>query len=101
MVQVLWEFVVRPEAIARFERAYGTGGPWARLFSRFPGYRGTLLLRDLTNPLRYLTIDSWETLEQRAAMLVAGREEYGRLDQEYSSLTESEAELGVFEAAPG
>ena len=98
MVQVVWEFIVRADAIPEFEVAYGADGAWAELFKGFPGYRGTALLRDRTNSTRYLTVDSWETLEHRAAMLAGGRDEYDRLDQSYSGLTESEVELGVFEA---
>ena len=97
MVQVVWEFIVRHEAVPEFERAYGGDGPWVELFKAFPGYHGTLLLRDLANPSRFLTIDMWETVEHRAAMLAASRERYHNLDERYSDLTESETELGVFE----
>ena len=96
MVQVVWEFIVRVDAIPEFEVAYGADGSWTELFNGFPGYRGTVLLRDRTNSTRYLTVDSWETLEHRTAMLAAGREEYDRLDQSCSGLTESEVEVGVF-----
>ena len=97
MVQVVWEFIVRHEAIPEFERVYGGEGPWVQLFKAFPGYRGTSLLRDLANPRRYLTIDMWDTVEHRTAMLAAAREQYHHLDVRSSDLTESEAELGVFE----
>ena len=97
MVQVVWEFIVPPDAIPEFEVAYGVDGPWVELFNRFPGYRGTALLRDRAKSTRYLTVDSWETLEHRAATLAGGREEYDRLDRSCSGLTEAEVELGVFE----
>lgn len=101
MIQVVWEFVVRPEALERFEQAYGADGPWVRLFERHAGYGGTVLWRDRGNPLRYLTIDTWETADQRAAMLAASHEEYARLDRELGRLTESEKELGLFEPGAG
>ncbi len=48
MIHVVWAFVVRADAIDRFEQAYGANGSWARLFEQYPGYRGTMLGRDLT-----------------------------------------------------
>src|SRR5688572_27223875 len=96
MIQVVWEFVVRADAVERFERAYGPQGPWARLFAAHDGFRGTVLLRDLAEPRRYLTVDSWDTALQRAAMLASARQEYDRLDRECSELTESERDLGAF-----
>src|SRR5262245_32082088 len=96
MVQVIWEFVIRKDAVARFEQAYGPQGSWIRLFERYPGYRGTELIRDTVNPLRYLTIDSWDSLELRCSMLTSSRNEYARLDREFENLTVSEIEVGVF-----
>ena len=96
MIQVVWEFVVRADATPRFERAYGPDGDWARLFAAHDGFRGTVLLRDLSQPRRYLTVDSWDSAEHRAATLVAAREEYARLDRSCEELTESERDLGTF-----
>ena len=96
MVQVIWEFVVRKETLEEFEQAYGPTGSWVRLFEHYPGYCGTELVRDSSNPRRYLTIDSWSTLEERGAMLKNGQAEYTRLDRELGVLIESEIEVGVF-----
>lgn len=97
MVLVIWEFIVRPSMVRNFELAYGPDGPWAELFEGFPGYRGTALLRDTARPNRFLTVDRWETIEHRAAMLAAAHDEYRQLDQRYSALSESETDLGVFD----
>ena len=96
MVQVIWEFVVRKDALAQFEEAYGPEGSWVRLFERYAGYRGTELVRDHSNPRRYVTIDSWDTLEHREEMLRNGQAEYTRLDRELGVFVESEIEVGVF-----
>jgi heme-degrading monooxygenase HmoA len=96
MVQVIWEFVVRKETLAQFEQAYGPQGSWVRLFERYPGYQGTELVRDAANPLRYMTIDSWDTLEHRGEMLKNGQAEYTSLDRELGVLVDSEIEVGVF-----
>jgi hypothetical protein len=98
MIHVIWAFVVKAEAIARFERAYGPDGAWARLFRAYQGFRGTTLLRDRGNPRRYLTIDLWDTSAQRRYMLTAGKARYADLDETLADLTESEDEIGTFEA---
>jgi heme-degrading monooxygenase HmoA len=96
VIRVVWEFVVRADAAQRFLRAYGPDGDWGRLFAAHDGFRGTVLLRDLSQPRRYLTVDSWDSAEHRAAMLVAAREEYERLDRSCEELTESERDVGTF-----
>ena len=98
MIRIVWEFIVREVAIGRFERAYGPDGDWGRLFAQYPGFSGTTLLRDSANPRRYLTIDAWETLADRERMLAAAAAQYSALDAAFEALTESEAEVGVFEA---
>lgn len=97
MIHVVWEFLVEAEDLASFERAYGPSGAWAQLFARYPGFRGTTLVQDRTEPRRYLTIDTWDTADRRAAMLEAAAEEYTLLDASFLDLTEAEREIGVFE----
>ncbi len=97
MIQVAWEFVVKPQAIERFEQAYGPAGDWAALFARYPGFRGTTLLRDVATPGRYVTIDRWDSRRQRDDMLTRGQDEYTRLDASFADCLESEAEVGIFE----
>ena len=96
MVQIVWEFVVKPDEVRNFERVYGPEGDWARLFATFPGYLGTSLLRDSLNPRRFLTIDRWESMRHRSDMLNATRDEYARLDAQCGEWTESEREIGTF-----
>jgi len=96
MIQIIWEFVVKAEAVGQFERAYGPDGAWARLFQAYPGFRGTTLLRDTDNPRRYLTIDLWDTGAQRKRMLTQAKARYSDLDEALADLTESEDEVGNF-----
>ena len=63
-----WEFRVRAETAATFEKLYGPQGDWVRLFRRAEGYVETLLLRDRADALRYVTIDRWRS---QAAMMVS------------------------------
>lgn len=59
----IWQFQVTPGHVAEFERHYGPDGSWVKLFEQAAGYRGTVLLRDRAHPLRYITIDTWESIE--------------------------------------
>lgn len=53
MWHVIWEYHIKAESRAEFERQYAGndtpaskhGAGWAGLFRRSPDYRGTLLLR--------------------------------------------------------
>ncbi len=97
MLQVVWEFHIKPGAAPEFERHNGPGGTWAALFRRSLAYHGTLLLRDRANPLRYLTIDTWDDLKSFEAFKNSVAQEYKALDQACESLTESEECLGWFD----
>jgi len=46
VIEFVWEFVAKKEKIREFEQYYSEAGPWAELFARNPGYRGTVMLRD-------------------------------------------------------
>lgn len=96
MIHIVWEFVVKEDAVEPFARAYAEDGDWARLFASYPGYRGTTLLRDSVNPRRFVTIDRWDSLRHRSDMLNDARDEYARLDAVCGRWTESEGEIGTF-----
>jgi heme-degrading monooxygenase HmoA len=96
MIQVVWQFHVKQDALAKFELAYGPGGAWSELFAGSPGFRGTVLLRDVKNPARYLTVDSWDSQELREAALAERRSEYAALDAAFEEWTDSEVEIGVY-----
>lgn len=99
MIEIVWEFVVKPEAVPRFQELYGSDGAWAALFRRYPGFAGTRLLQDSASRQRFLTVDSWESESNFAEMRRAAQEEYARLDTECENLTLSEREIGVFRTA--
>lgn len=70
---------------AEFELAYGAQGDWARLFAAGEGYRGTQLLRDHADPLRYLTLDFWSSREAHDGSRGQHRSEYELLDARAAS----------------
>ena len=94
----IWEFRVKADCVADFERIYGRDGLWAQLFRQSSEYLGTELVRDLEGAGRYLTIDRWTSREalQRFKQVYAA--EYAELDKACENLTETEASLGNFES---
>ena len=97
MLYIVWEFIVKPECVAEFERIYGPDGTWAKLFRQGAGYQKTLLTRDLKNPRTYLLIDIWDTQESFDRFKAAHAAEYHALDKECEALTEREVCIGYFE----
>ena len=98
MFIMVWEFIVRAEHRDEFESVYGSDGEWARLFAESEGYRQTQLLRDLSDPLRYVTLDIWASREAHDSFRQAHAKEYKALDIRCERLTEQENKLGEFES---
>ena len=97
----LWEFTVDPARQAEFESHYGPEGEWTALFRRAEGYLGSELLQDRANPLRYLTVDRWQSLEAWRAFLSRFAADYERLDRQFEGLASREAPLGEYAPAGG
>jgi len=97
MIEVVWEFRVKPQLVGDFETDYSSLGPWATLFRNSPAYRGTRLLRDQEDPLRFLTIDTWDHLDAYENFRLQHAEEYRELDGRFERLTEAERRIGIFE----
>jgi len=97
----LWEFSIRESRRAEFESCYGPAGDWARLFGRAPGFIGTELLRDRGDPLRYVTIDRWASIEDWRAFRTRFAAEYEHLDHACETLTAREAPFGEYAPAGG
>jgi heme-degrading monooxygenase HmoA len=95
----LWEFTVKPDQVEEFRRQYGPDGPWVALFRKAPGYLETLLLQDRANPLRFITVDRWESAEAHRAFQSAFVHEYAELDVRCAHLTAQEVSLGAFDEA--
>ena len=96
MVEIVCEYLVREQSRGQFELAFGPGGAWSKLFSRSPGFRGTTVMRDTNDPRRYLTIEVWDSGDQRDQALVAGQDGYAGLLAAIDEWTETRNELGTF-----
>ena len=94
--QCIWEYEVLERFRADFVRAYGSNGSWVKLFNRCPGYLNTELKRDVENPNRYITVDSWESFSAFSAMNQTIGDEYAELDHKCEAYTLSENHIGLF-----
>jgi len=94
---VMWEFIVRPGKEKAFEQIYSPQGDWAQLFKQGQGYCGTELSRDFDAPLRYVTLDFWESRAAYETFKMQHAAEYQAIDKKCESLTEKEQEIWKFE----
>ena len=67
----------------------------------FGCFRATRLVRDVGEPRRYLTLDSWESAAAYEAFKKNHVAEYGEIDLECERLTEEEKEIGRFVGVSG
>lgn len=96
MITILWEYQVKADRIAEFEKIYASNGDWAELFKKSKGFLGTKLFHSLEHPQLFTTIDQWESIKDYKAFLSQWKEEYEKLDKECEGLTEHESCLGTF-----
>lgn len=92
----IWEFRVASSAQAQFEFEYGARGAWVALFRKAPAYIETLLLRDNADPLRYVTVDRWESQEAHDAFRSTNLLQYQEIDRRCQGYTTHERSLGEF-----
>ena len=97
MIEVIWEFRVKPQHVAEFQRDYSGRGPWSVLFGSSPAYHGTKLLRDREDPLRFLTIDTWDDFAAYERFRAEHAEQYRELDSQFERFTDSERLVGIFD----
>ena len=92
----IWEYQIAADADDRFRHEYGPEGGWVALFRKAPGYVSTTLLRDHVDPLRYLTVDVWETEEAHDAFRQQHAVAFAELDDACKALTLRELPVGRF-----
>jgi heme-degrading monooxygenase HmoA len=93
MFVVLWEFDVKSECEERFTLVYSSSGDWARLFATNTGFRSTTLLRNVTEPLKFVTMDVWHSREDHEHFLRSSGDAYRELDARCEGLTTRERRL--------
>ena len=97
MLVLVWEYRVRPERSDDFESFYRPDGPWGQLFRSAPGFVSITLMKDLSDPERFLVADRWtsETVYEEFKREHAG--EYAELSARGRRLYERETEVGRFD----
>ena len=98
MITILWEYQVKADRIAEFEKIYAPDGEWAKLFQKSEGFIDTILIHSTDHPELYLTRDRWKSLKDYNLFLSKWKEEYEKLDKQCEGLTERESCLGTFGA---
>jgi len=97
----IWEFVVPPESVESFVKAYGADGVWAQLFRRSSAYASTQLLRDRDDDGRFLTVDNWYSESGYREFMNEFKSDYESLDQSLSGLATEERLIGHFGTSAG
>ena len=94
----VWDFLVSPEHLAEFVAYNGPEGVWVALFRQAIGHLRTELHRDRSNPLRFITIDHWESAQAREDFRKQFAEQFEDIDRRCESFTTQEREIGQFDA---
>ena len=96
MFTTIWEYDVPEARLADFEATYGADGGWARLFRQAPGFRETVLLRSVSSPATYVTLDRWTSRAAYEEFRIVHAAAYAALDEATAGLTLAERHLGTF-----
>ncbi|HSG99657.1 MAG TPA: antibiotic biosynthesis monooxygenase [candidate division Zixibacteria bacterium] len=96
MYLIIWEYEVRPERVAEFERAYRGDGVWAEFFGADPAYLKTELFRSSERGNVYLTCDYWRSENAYVAFCERNANRYRDIDAQCDELTLSERRLGAY-----
>ena len=96
MFTTVWEYEVPEAGRAEFERIYGAEGDWVRLFRRAQGFRETVLLRNVSAPSVYVSLDRWTSRAEYEEFRIVHAAAYAALDEAAAGLTAAERHLGTF-----
>ena len=97
MFTIVWLYLVKPEYVDSFEKAYVSNGDWAQFFGSGEGYLGTQFYKSSQSNHQYMTIDTWVSEEAYNTFGTERQEEYQRLDNRFEVFTVSETRIGSFD----
>jgi quinol monooxygenase YgiN len=92
----IWEYQVKADRLDEFMRVYGPQGEWVKLFQKGTGYISTDLHQDVSDPGRFLTVDSWRSAADRDRFRKEFADEFERLDRYCEQFTARETLVGEF-----
>jgi len=96
MPRIIWRFPAKARRVDEFCNGYGWKGKWAKLFGPSPEYEGAILLQDLSDPLVFIVIDRWASVDWFTRFLQLFRPDYENLDRQSNELTDEETLIGNF-----
>jgi heme-degrading monooxygenase HmoA len=96
MFVILWEYEVKPGCEQSFESVYGSQGEWVQLFQTDPHFRETRLLRDVSRPHCYFTIDYWDSEISYEQFKAANHTAYADIDHASEGFTLAERHVVSF-----
>jgi heme-degrading monooxygenase HmoA len=88
---------VRPERTEEFEAFYRPDGPWGELFRNTPGFVSVTLMKDLSDPCRFLVADRWTSEVVYEDFKRVHAADYAGLSARGRRLYERETEVGRFD----
>jgi hypothetical protein len=92
----IWRYTIDPARRSDFLAAYNPRGDWAQLFSRDPSYIETMLVQDVEDEYRYVTIDFWKSKVDRDSFRERYSVEFAGLDSRCEAFTKDEQFLGDY-----
>ena len=99
MFQTIWEYDVFSEHVLNFKQAYCSDGDWVKLFQKADGFIETVLIEDINNKTKFITIDKWNSSESYNTFKANFKSEYTKMDTVFESFTKSENHIGSFKLA--
>ena len=92
----IWEYIVEKEHLEEFKRIYGPAGDWAQLFRKSDGYISTDLHQDISNTKRFISVDFWNSKNDRDKFRDQFSKEFKILDEYCERITNREKLIGDF-----
>lgn len=99
MTEIFFRYRVHSLQARAFEHAYGSTGPWAKLFALSPHYVKTRLFRHREGNGTYLTVDIWESKRHWDDFRAENAQAYARLDRQLHLLYLEELLMGYYEGS--
>ena len=93
----IWEYHVKEEYLEEFKKIYGPEGNWIQLFRKANGYITTDLHQDIANSKKFITVDFWDSKDDRDNFRNQFSVEFKELDDHCESFTKQEKLLGDFD----
>ena len=98
MIAVVWQFDVKDERKAEFEKLYGADGEWTKLNRQTRSYLGASFLRDQNQSSRYLLVEYWSEMVVSERHRAYRSDAIASLEGRRTALVESVEPLGIFTA---